>query len=197
MLLAKSSAWKRIVDMSEKLIVSEGPFSVTFQLRAVALFRLKMFDELAHEVGVALQAEEILVEGDDSSKNITLNRGLERVIALHLLLIEIKAMTGRGDEALSQLYGLQRWLLTCSSTEPVQQWWKWRIVWAIVNNLVKQRQWRQAIRELKALLESVHKSRFADLPAMAKGEILSAEVIITCRISRIFVQVGYVREIIN
>jgi hypothetical protein len=205
--LARSSAWKKVVEASEPLAGDECAFSVAFKLRAVALFRLKMFDELANELGLALQKiESVMGDSEDSDKaNIT--RSTEKIIALQLLLIEVRAMTGRGEDALTQLYSLQRWL--CQQSELLWPssytvkiphaalWWKWRVVWAVVNNLIKQRQWRQALRELQSLLREVQNTGRS--PGVHHGQthrIVAAEIIILSRMSRMLVQVYNTFEMI-
>lgn len=197
-LLARSSAWKKVVEVSECLAYDEYAFSVTFKLRAVALFRLKMFDELSVEVSMILQKAEFDFGNCKDGNKDSIARCADKIIALQLLLIEVKTMTGRGEDAMNQLYSLQRWLgrqsefiwppTTSANKSQVPLWWKWRIIWAIINNLVKQRQWRQSLRELQSLLRDIQTSRRSDMHPQHARRIITAEIIILSRMSRIFVQ---------
>ena len=189
--LARSNAWKKIADISIHVVGHDDPFSAAFTFRATALYRLKLFDELAHEVTRALQHQESLLEqctiNDDNI--LPFSSTTEKVVALHLLLIEVKSMTGRGEESLAQLYTLETWLSGYTPrTLPVILWWKWRITWAIINNLVKQRLWRQAIRELQILLADIRDTQ-KGAEQSAEPLLAAAEVIVLCRLSRLFVQV--------
>lgn len=210
--------------MSEKLLHTTdssfnpeiSSFNLVFRLRMIAFFRLKMFDELVQEAGVAIADEENRISNlmnevyniSQTTESHGFNlpkQGIcnsDKVLALQLLLIEARTMTGRGEEALQQLYALRKWLSNEKSPIEWQPqvneeilWWKWRIQWSIINTLAKQRQWRQTIFELQSILRDVQWKR-------SKGEsntktplsfiyLLSSEVIILCRLSRTLLQVFF------
>lgn len=171
--------------------------NIVFRLRMSAFFRLKMFDELLHEASTVLAFEEqqahVLLQGIERPK-----QGLffsDKVLALQLLLIETRTMTGRGEEALQQLYSLRNWL--CDNLSPNNNdqllWWKWRVQWSIINTLSKQRQWRQTIYELQTILRDVQWKR-SNLSAPQHGihshaSLLSSEILVLCRMSRTLLQV--------
>lgn len=190
--LASLNAWKQVADMSEILLHSkdsnlninnsnnEGTsFNLVFRLRMVAFFRLKMFDELVQEAGVIITAEEQRISSlisqstsAQSADGVGFDRprqgicNSDKVLALQLLLIEARTMTGRGEEALQQLYAIRKWLSNEKSVLEWQSqvyeeilWWKWRVQWSIINTLAKQRQWRQTIFELQSILRDVQWKR--------------------------------------
>ena len=228
--LAHLNAWKHVVDMSERLLHSkdsninnEGTsFNLVFRLRMIAFFRLKMFDELVQEAGVIIAAEEQRVSNlmhqqqqqqqqqQSFSSQLSDGNGFDRpkqgicnsdkVLALKLLLIEARTMTGRGEEALQQLYAIRKWLSNEKSLLEWQSqindeilWWKWRIQWSIINTLAKQRQWRQTIFELQSILRDVQWKRSqgdsTKKTPLSFLSLLSSEIIILCRLSRTLLQV--------
>lgn len=201
--------------MSEQLLASkdsssfanEGTqFNIVFRLRMTAYFRLKMFDELVQEASSVLASEEQRISSIQNRQSAGFsydrpNQGVgncDKLLALQLLLIEARAMTGRGEEALQQLFALRQWLCDDNSTDesPVNDeilWWKWRVQWSIINTLSKQRQWRQTIFELQTILRDVQWKR-SQLVHPAKTlhslvSLLSSEVLILCRLSRTLLQV--------
>lgn len=222
--LASLNAWKQVLDMSEKLLHSKdfmsnnegSSFNLVFRLRMIAFFRLKMFDELVQEASILITTEEqritSLINQTNTSKSID-NIGFDRpqqgiynsdkVLALQLLLIEARTMTGRGEEALQQLYALRKWLSNEKSLTEWQSqvneeilWWKWRIQWSIINTLSKQRQWRQTIFELQSILRDVQWKRsqgeFILKTPLSYIYLLSSEIIILCRLSRTLLQVNII-----
>jgi hypothetical protein len=213
--LARVNAWKHVVVMSEQLLASKDSssfasestqFNIVFRLRMTAYFRLKMFDELVQEASGVLAAEEHRISSLQNLHSGQFsydrpNQGVsncDKLLALQLLLIEARAMTGRGEEALQQLFALRKWLCNDTLTSECQVndeilWWKWRIQWSIINTLSKQRQWRQTIYELQSLLRDVQWKR-SQLATPEKTlhslvSLLSSEALIFCRLSRTLLQV--------
>mmetsp|Transcript_3725 Transcript_3725/g.5771 ORF Transcript_3725/g.5771 Transcript_3725/m.5771 type:complete len:533 (-) Transcript_3725:97-1695(-) len=219
-LLARSNAWKHVVELSGQLIQSQDEVAerslrnIAFRLRMIGLFRLKMFDELVQEAGAALTAEEARMSFKMGEGGLGIpGQGpynSDSVIALHLLLVEAKAMSGRGEEALYQLYLMRKWLCDeiSFSHQPNEQqseyasdevlWWRWRIQWCIVNTLVKQRQWRRSIQEMIAVLADIKKRRNRVIDSehsnLSSSCLLCAEVVVLCRLSRTFLQTGAVNR---
>jgi hypothetical protein len=210
------NAWKHVVTMSDQLLTSKDQslpeeettqFNLVFRLRMTAYFRLKMFDELVQEATAVLGTEEQRITnllkaqsgnicGYDRPHQGVLNS--DKLLALQLLLIEARAMTGRGEEALQQLYALRKWLCDDLSEVNILEneeilWWKWRIQWSIINTLSKQRQWRQALFELQTILRDVQWKRSQlESPFVTSHclmSLLSSEIIILCRLSRALLQV--------
>jgi hypothetical protein len=211
--LARVNAWKHVVAMSDQLLtskdqslfVNEGTqFNLVFRLRMNAFFRLKMFDELVQEATAVLTTEEHRINALRDQSDTGYDRphqgvcNSDKVLALQLLLIEARAMTGRGEEALQQLYALRKWLCDDLSDVEILEndeilWWKWRIQWSIINTLSKQRQWRQTLFELQTTLRDVQWKR-SQLESpfqtpLCLMRLLSSEIIILCRLSRALLQV--------
>jgi hypothetical protein len=214
--LARVNAWRHVVSLSDQLLASkdlsfgsEGTqFNIVFRLRMTAYFRLKMFDELVQEASSVLLSEEQRISTLQNlhSGNLSYDRpnqgvcNCDKLLALQLLLIEARAMTGRGEEALQQLFALRKWLCNDNLTNNFQVndeilWWKWRIQWSIINTLSKQRQWRQTIFELQTILRDVQWKRSQlsppDKTIHSLVSLLSSEVLILCRLSRTLLQVYF------
>lgn len=205
LIFAKNGAWKNVVELSEELLKMEefkAPpstvnFNIVIRLRLTGLFRLKLFDELSHEVGRALLIEEEYIQKKSQSQVVAIH---EKAIALRLLSIEIKIMTGNVGDAMEQLYVLKKFLNTkvielrdgmdSAAAAEIAQWWCWRVRWSIINGLLRQRLWRQSIVELSDMLH--------DMPTLFLCEddsgsrikfLLHSEIIILCRLSRTLIQV--------
>ena len=176
---AQASAWKYVVEMSGKLLAqSESPttFGLSFVLRTrfEGLFRMKMFDELTHEATKILEQE--------AAKS---NKNMDVVLALRLLIAEILSLTGRGEEALTELSVLKRGLGEDGGSNPL---WLWRTKNSIVNVAIRMRLWRTAIGEMMGMLSDVGEA------AKAGGtEYAKAEIVLLCRLSRAMLQIGAVK----
>jgi hypothetical protein len=142
-----------------------------------------MFDELCKEVGDILEKED--QGGHDKSMDEE-----NSSVSLRLLLAEVKAMTGRGEEALAQLYVL-RFKLQGRPHGTFRESWSLRTTNSIVNAAIRQRMWHIAISELSSMLESI-RQQYASL-SVANIEISTqfyrAEIVLLCRLSRILLQV--------
>lgn len=184
--------------MSDQILATssiEGiQFNLVFRLRMTAFFRLKMFDEIFQEATAALTFEEQCL---GTGQSVYEHGVQDKILALQLLLIEARAMTGRGEEALQQLYSLRKWLCNNLPFHDVQLsdeilWWKWRVQWSIINTLSKQRQWRQSIYELQSILRDVQWKRshfiLSAQSIHSHASLLSSEILIHCRMSRILLQ---------
>ena len=117
---ARAHAWEHVVHASSKLITADQPgfnggiLSLVMKLRLEALFRTKMFDELILEATKILAAEESRLIQFFTNDEVTILE-CDLLIAMKLLLSEVKALMGRYEEALEQLY-LLKTLLTKYST---------------------------------------------------------------------------------
>lgn len=154
------------MDKSGKM-VAEADFEATgndslsasLQLRFEGLFRMKLFDDLSFEISKVLGSEVKYMEAtvaDISEKKQA--PAVYKIVSLSVLLCEIKSLTGRGAEALEQLYKLRTNLgmmandSTISSDSITIQWWQMKIWNQIINVLLRQRQWHLALHELSQLL---------------------------------------------
>lgn len=190
-ILVGCNAWKEVVSLSLELMggdsmnafTEDGSLSVMFVSRMVGLFRLKMLDELQQEAAAALASEERrLVSylsgsegmGGDNTPSFLLFprpaagewRGVDGLVALQLLMVEVKVVTGRGDEALQLLYTLKQWLADPAadssghvSSGSREVMWRWKARWALVNVLLRQRLWREGIKEMVGMLREVKRER--------------------------------------
>lgn len=227
--LASCNAWAQVIDLSHELLKvanlspfrDDGSLSDIFVCRMKGLFRLKMLDELQQELMSVLAIEEskFLTHITGQENSIDTEQGgagtflsyccpaadafrVDNLVSLQLLFVEVKIVTGRGDEALQMLYLLKQWL---SSTENENDknvnvhenrlnMWKWKVSWSLTNALIRQRLWRQGIKEMISLLDEINQAnKMASGSSGMKEKYCSAEIIILCRISRTLIQVGALR----
>ena len=163
--------------------------SVVFTFRMIGLFRLKMLDELQQETCAVLALEEskllshltgreTVVEAEKGGVGTFLGYPrpsvdsfrVDNIVSLQLLFVEVKVVTGRGDEALNVLYMLKQWLSTPeegaipaaaadSAVGSRVLMWKWKVIWSLVNVLLRQRLWRQGIKEMISMLDEVQRCK--------------------------------------
>lgn len=199
--LARSSAWKHVVELASKLNDSsnEATISLPTKLRLEGLFRLKMFDDLAFETVNILSAERMkLLRQNDGVEAL---RNSNNIYAMQLLLSEVKAMTGNSDDAFQDLCELRKELEEEIMTTPSpvsissHQWWLWRVTSSIINTAIRQRLWRMAVAELTGLLDSM-RTKFEEITSLdisSSSTFIESfrrvEVIILCHLSRILLQV--------
>lgn len=188
--------------------------SVVFIFRMIGLFRLKMLDELQQENSAVLAIEEsnllthltgmeTVIDADKGGMGTflgylrpsTTSFRVDTVVSLQLLYVEVKVVTGHGDEALNLLYLLKQWLSSPPSPEDSATasthtntsaradsssgrsvgdrviMWKWKVVWSLVNVLLRQRLWRQGIKEMISMLDEVQRLKTeCSTPPGSEGE---------------------------
>lgn len=207
-MLVEACAWKQVVELSSILIAQENgnnminnftvDIPLLLKLRWEGLFHCKMFDEILLEVGK--EADSIhKVTLDKSNYNSTCN---DVSILLHILLSEVKVMTGHADDALRELYKIKEDLLPFTSGhETVDNAAKHvllrRTNTSIINALIRQRLWRRAISELQIMLESTEKlleqlSYQDTSPSIltTRKSLLLTIVALQCRLARTLLQIG-------
>lgn len=163
--VADAGDWRSVVDISGKLISNEDfvvaaneTLSLSLQLRFEGLFRMKLFDDLSLEISKVLGSQSGL---DENRRGPT----VYVIVSLTVLLAEIKSLTGRGSEALEQLYRLRANLRIMSSAVTggndnlIIQWWQMKVWNQIINILLRQRQWHLALHELSELLFEIRSLR--------------------------------------
>jgi len=215
-LFARSHAWRQVVESSNSLInkdqlgLTGGVLTLVMKLRLEGLFRLKMFDELIVEASKILQTEENrLSEIVDTHPSDPIDCDL--LIAMKLLLCEIKALTGQSEEALEQLYILLHTLQSTNLSYLISNalFWTWRVRSAIVNASTRQRQWRVALTELLAMatdistclseckqwkldrkLDSQLDDELDKQISRLINEFSKAYIVLLCRLSRAYLQIG-------
>ena len=169
---------------------ADQTLSVVFIFRMIGLFRLKMLDELQQETCAVLAIEEsklltqvtgvdTVVEADKAGlgtflgflRPSSVTFRVDTIVSLQLLFVEVKVVTGHGDEALNLLYMLKQWLSSAPSdledvgTLPSEDsngdnrvvMWKWKVIWSLVNVLLRQRLWRQGLKEMISMLDEVQR----------------------------------------
>lgn len=208
-------------------------FTLTLRLRLQGLYKLKMFDVLSNEASKILTSEEKIYYtkmkdlgrsdniNSSSSSSIVGSKGVgtsagaddasvggtssseDIIFSMRLLLADIKAMTGQGEEALQQLYALKDHLTQTSSsiasssrTPTNHQWWLWRTRNAIVSAAIRQRQWRAAIGEITSMCEDTRRQACSNKPTVARS-LLRAEIVLQCRLARILLQIGAMKASIS
>lgn len=147
-------------------------------LRLQGLFRLKMLDELVEEAAVVLSMQaqfplDSSLEGlSDGAPHPMFDAGT--TVALHMLLLEVKLLTGRNEEAMEQQSILRNKLsavvravdmhggaapvaenaarLSIRSDDIQRYSWYWKVFACIINTSVRLRLWRHAVAELSRLL---------------------------------------------
>lgn len=204
---ARHHAWSLVVNTSSKLLsrdqniaYSGGTLTLVMKLRFEGLFRLKMFDELILEVNKIIIYEDLRLSQHIASSDFTVNTVIDcdLSIAMKLLLAEVKALMGRYDESLEQLYVLRAVLQTHENPNTVPEtshyvvknaaFWIWRIRSAIVNAATRQRQWRISLTELLSMLkdlQNISRSKSSNVSAL----LLKPKIVLLCRTARAFLQV--------
>ena len=162
----------------------DSSLSVIFVFRMVGLFRLKMLDELQYETSSAMAIEEskLLTHLNGVDTDMDADQAglgtflqfpmppldsfcLDNIISLQLLLTEVKFVTGHSDEAVNLLYTLRKWLTESENAKKLSSgddqcsrclMWKWKVMWSLINVLLRQRLWRQGIKEMLTLLRELH-----------------------------------------
>lgn len=200
--VAQLGDWSAVVELSSKLVVPEDysrgvqeELSLLLQLRFEAFFQLKSFDDLSVEISNVLMHLDIASK-EASSQDSRLKM-YSKAVSLSALLCEIKAMTGRGAEALEQLYRMKTELmLLCRRGKSNKDadyltyfWWYTRLWNLIVNVLLRQRQFQLALQELSSMLLEIRAQRQELDPADSANMIWKAEIVLLCRIVRLLLQV--------
>jgi hypothetical protein len=156
-----------------------------WQLRFEGLFRMKMYDELATEANNLLLNEE-------SKEQIEINPNI--VVSMKLLILEVKVMTGRNQEALDQLYLIRSLLRKETDTHGSTRFWLLQVGSHIVNAAVRLRNWKTAVNELRRLLCDVKTEIASGSEVFSTADVLSlkrSQVVIMLRLSRILLQVHF------
>lgn len=200
--LARSHAWRHVVELSSRVADSRAdcPISLGTKLRLEGLFRLKMFDDLSFEATNLLSAEKTRNLRDfDFDELIRSNNDMN---GMRLLISEVKAMTGNGEDAFQDMFQLRDELEKQNAFDPMTSavspslWWTWRVTSSIINAAIRQRIWRLAFGELLGFLTSLrtkHESMVKALHSSSSKESMKGfqrvEIVILCRLSRILLQV--------
>jgi Leucine-rich repeat (LRR) protein len=192
--LAQHNIWRTVLDISGSLstdllrrafeaLDTESIF--TLSLRYESLFRLKMFDELSSELGKALSQISHLQDESGSDSILSAQRDCIR-IALTILFAETQFMIGHGNEALAQLYVLRLTQERAGAQSTEGRKWIMKLGLSVVNMLLRQHQWTNAISELKELLSAFKKSELE----YSSAHRCCYEVLMLCKLARVMLHVG-------
>jgi hypothetical protein len=202
--IAQLGDWAGVVELSGRLLVGPEDYSrgaleelsLLLQLRFEAFFQLKSFDDLSVEIS------NVLMHLDAASKESTLSadsrlKVYSKAVSLSSLICEIKAMTGRGAEALEVLYRMKAELMALCRHSRINKsieyltyfWWYVRLWNLIVNVLLRQRQFQLALQELSTMLAELRLQRQEHGAAEPNNMIWKAEAVLLCRMVRLLLQV--------
>lgn len=185
--------WRQIVVITSSIPVSEyvikinddgQSFADAFLYRMESLFKLKMFDEILTLASTVLS----YMESDSRLKSTSENL----IIALRLTLVEVKVMTGGGDESICILTEIEKELSSKSQSQSQSknsQSHQWlRVVKSLkVNHFIRQHQLRFAVAELSKIATMLEKSPDASL---SSSEVIYSLITVFCLLARISVQVN-------
>jgi hypothetical protein len=119
-----------------------------------------------------------------------------------LLIAETKIMSGRGEEAIEQLFLLRQWLANTTESTSTKdrgdqsqntEMCSLRVQCSIINVHIRLRQWRLAVLELNTVLKMINKSiscnetEASDLSS--SWWLIACKVVLSCLLSRLLLQV--------
>ena len=179
------------------LPLGQDGLSYVMRIRLEGLFRMKMFDELNREVSKILESEaERLVQAKAQAQGKETGKSLDLTTALRLLLVEILSLTGRGEEALTQLHILKHWLQTTAENVNVP-YWLWKTSGLIVNCTIRLRNWRAAVQELTNMLSVINSTLPNRQNEKESGSVCKAQVVLLCRLARTMLQMGFIEAAVK
>jgi hypothetical protein len=192
---AQSFYWPHVLKLSEKLLLQEDLpeqlLSTITRLRFEALYRMKLYDDLANEVTIILNDEEAK-NGDASPAEFNYNI----IVSMRLLLNDIKLMTGRSEEAVEHLNAMKRWLVSVTSDNTTSNnsalFWLWQVRSHIVNGYIRLRNWRAASLEINSMLNDLQTRVLACPGSSAEDRslLVQAQIVMLTRQARMLFQVS-------
>mmetsp|Transcript_32080 Transcript_32080/g.46239 ORF Transcript_32080/g.46239 Transcript_32080/m.46239 type:complete len:558 (-) Transcript_32080:59-1732(-) len=206
-ILVSASAWSSVVSFTAKLCRNETPIlennklNIVFQYRFEGLFRMKLYDDLLHEVGEILTDEELKLQSHITTsvnKPSDLNNKHCLSFSLRLYIVEVKLMTGRSQEALEHLSRMRRWLqqeIKSDTANPLE-YWLWQVKLHEVNAHIRLRNWKVVTQELKSLIDETQIRWIAtpDSDVAVKLDWMKAQIVLLMRLSRVLLQLGDVKS---
>jgi hypothetical protein len=195
---AQSFYWPQVLKLSEKLLLQEDLpeqlLSTITRLRFEALYRMKLYDDLANEVTIILNDEEAK-NGDATPAEFNYNI----IVSMRLLLNDIKLMTGRSEEAVEHLNAMKRWLETVTTENATNNtvnisalFWLWQVKSHIVNGYIRLRNWRAASLEINSMLNDLQARVLACTGsgcAEDRSLLVKAQIVMLTRQARMLFQV--------
>lgn len=188
-LFAQSCSWQSVVKLSAKLLfeeesVPEQLLSKITALRFEGLYRMKQYDELTTEATGILTEEEkrIHLEGGNANFNYNI------IVAMRLLLNDIKLMTGRSEEAIEQLNAMKKWLEGVEQSAVVS-FWLWQVKSHLVNGYIRVRNWKEATVLLNQMINDLETLKMGCTSDNDKSKLTKAQILLLTRLARLLFQV--------
>lgn len=204
--LAQSFFWPSVLKLSSKLLEQENTpehlLSSIMRIRFEALYRMKLYDELANEVTAILVEEEKKMEHDgDDQQGSSFNYNV--VVSMRLVLNDIKLMTGRSEEAVEQLNAIKTWLTATANATTSESsnsssnggnnsivlFWLWQVKCHIVSGYIRLRNWKSASLELNAMLNELQQRVAVCTVAEDRTNLLKGQITLLTRLARMLFQV--------
>jgi len=188
-------------------------------MRFEGLFRMKLFDELSAEIQSILTSNETnTIDPSDllsttSASSISLLQppttattietsllsnyiNYNLTISLRLLLINIKLITGRTQEALELLYILKNWIVILIKNEikiniiHILNYWFYQIKCLIINVLIKVRNYKLACIDLNDMINEINHIYYIKAVNNIEKCFYNYTIIfLLLKLSRLFIQV--------
>lgn len=195
--LAKEFYWQSVANLSEKLLSEQGKvpehlLSRVSGMRFEALYRMKLYDDLANEVSSLLVDEERKFKSDPDPKKFNYNV----IVSTRLLLNDIKLMTGRSEEAVEQLNSMKLWLLNIEPSNIIF-FWLWQVKSHLVNGFIRLRNWKGASLELNGMLNELQGRIQACNHTEDRTNLLKGQIILLTRLARLLFQVRIMDIVYN
>ena len=186
----------------EKLSSKDTPIDreslLILSLRLEAMFRLKMFDDLTPEI-TKLMVHLSYLEDEDGREIPATPDHFALRIGLIMIDAETQFTIGHGSEALGKLLIQRLTLKNCSNNKEnekaavsnaTRRVWNMKLTLSIINMLIRQREWTNAINEMKSLLEEIRN----DKKSLDGNDRIDAtsnyEILLSCKITRVLIHMG-------
>jgi tetratricopeptide (TPR) repeat protein len=204
--LRQCSSWQEVMKLSQHLLLEPAVNTLTqkerveiLALRFDSLFRIKLFDDLQSELQKEISTIESQIQTNDSEFSI---QEFDRITSYHLLLQEVRVMSGQGVSALEGFLGLSHSLekysrmddaVNISEMEMHLKWrgsyWRWVALLHVINCRLRLRQWRSALWDLRKLQQEVTINSLA-IHEEEKCDLCYARVLLSIRVMRLLLQIG-------
>jgi len=198
---ANMNMWKNVLELSNLIPIDISSLLTSnldqeklsiLSLRYESLFRLKMFDEICNDVGIILSNWDKIIPTSLQISSDIFNRNKEDFrISLTILYSETQFMIGHGNESLGQLYVL-RLYLSKKNTKGIsyQSIWEFKLSISIINMLIKQHQWNNAIEEIKNAIIALQSKNNV-------SENQLCEIALLCKLARTYIHIGNILQAEN
>jgi ribosomal protein L39E len=196
--LAKLSAWPHVVRYSTSILqqnadgalpLTQDELNFILLTRFEALFRLKVYDDLASEINIALN--NIINALPNHQIDYHSYSLVDFIYSIRLLLAEVHLLSGQGEMAIKELDAIQLSLEEKKSENERIQYWIWQCEMHRINYNVRSRNWKNALTlqrklnlEINILLNDDQFSGNDD-----QLDLIAAKIMLLCRTARLLLQV--------